>query len=60
MVRSISRKPALWQAGLALAAGIALTAGPAVAAGKDTPLLKPLHVTLCVFDIQGASGDISR
>ncbi|MDO8332053.1 MAG: DUF6091 family protein [Fluviicoccus sp.] len=60
MVRSISRKPALWQAGLALAASIALTAGPAVAAGKDTPLLKPLNVTLCVFDIQGARGDISR
>ena len=60
MVRSLPRNPARWAGGLALAAGLALTTGTAIAAGKDTPLLKPLHATLCVFDIQGGQGDISR
>ena len=38
MVRSITRNPARWAGGLALAAGLALTTGTEIAAGKDREL----------------------
>ncbi|RZU48042.1 hypothetical protein EV700_1013 [Fluviicoccus keumensis] len=57
MARSLIRHPALPFACLAWTAGLLLGSLPAAA---ETVPAAPYNVSLCVFDFQGAKGDISR